>query len=53
MTLSSLILCIEFTWGYKLDDLLIGFSWLRIDYSGVFVGNRNEILGCAKFGEFL
>jgi hypothetical protein len=46
--LSSLILYIEFTWIYKLDDLLAGFSWLRIDYSGVFVENRNKILGIVK-----
>jgi len=53
MTLSSLILCIKFTWVYKLDDLLTGFSWLGIVYSGVFVENRNEILHFIKFGEFL
>ena len=54
MAFSTLILCIKFTWIYKLDDkLLNGFSWLRIDYSGVFVENRNEISGFIKFGEFL
>jgi len=54
MTLSTFIPCIEFTWVYKLDDeLLNGFSWLRIVYSGVFVEKMNEISGFIKFGEFL
>jgi hypothetical protein len=55
MSLSSLILCIEFTWVYKFyDKLLTGFSWLRIDYSGVFVKKeRHEISGFIKFGKFL
>ena len=45
MALSTLILCVEFTWIYKLDDkLLTGISWRRIDYSGVSVENSNEFV---------